>query len=270
MLIAQISDTHISAQGEQAYSAISTAEHLASCIDHLNGLTPRPDLVIITGDISYSDQPAEYRRAADLFNQLDMPWFVIPGNHDSGDQLLAAVGSVHCPVAQNDLTAGFINYVIDDYPLRLIALDSTRAGDHPGGEVCTARAAWLEQQLSQHPDRPTLIFTHHPPLKMGVLETDRDGFIGAERLGAIVQKYRCIERLLCGHVHLPMFAGWRGAIVSTAPSIGLQLRLDLTMELPSQFYVADPACQLHHWTAEHELITHTLEIRQRPGPYPFE
>jgi 3',5'-cyclic AMP phosphodiesterase CpdA len=269
MLIAQITDTHISARGKKAYSLASMAENLTRCIEHINQLKPRPDLALITGDITYSDQQDEYHRAASLLAQLDMPWFVIPGNHDSRKNLLASFDAVNCPLAQQDLAAGFVNYVIDEFPVRLIALDSTRDGDHPGGEICETRAAWLEQQLSSLSDKPTIIFIHHPPVKMGMLETDKDGFIGAQRLGAIVEKYPCIERLICGHVHLPMFARWRGTIVSTAPSIGLELRLDLTMKRPSQFYLAEPAYMLHHWTTSRDLVTHTVSIKEKPGPYSF-
>ncbi len=269
MLIAQISDTHISASGEKAYSVASMADNLERCVEHLNRLNPGPDLVVISGDISYSDQADEYRRAAQILARLAMPWYVIPGNHDSRQKLLDAFAPTHCPVAQKDLESGFIQYVIDDFPLRLIALDSLREGQ-PGGEFCDARAAWLERQLAALPDKPSIIVMHHPPLKMGVLETDQDGFIGAERLGAIVEKHPGIERLICGHVHLPMFARWHGTIVSTAPSIGLELLLDLTLQLPSQFYLEDPAYQLHHWTRSQNLITHTLRLNEKSTPHSFD
>ncbi len=268
MLIAQISDTHISVPGKKAYSVASMADNLTHCVEHINQLTPRPDVVLITGDITYSDHPDEYRYAAELLTPLGMPWFVIPGNHDSRGNLKNCFDQVNCPVTSQILENDFINYVIEEFPLRLIALDSTRS-KHPGGEFCDARAVWLEQQLDAAADRPTMIFTHHPPVKMGVRETDIDGFIGAERLAAIIEKYHCVEQLICGHVHLPMFTRWHGSIVSAAPSIGLHLRLDLTLQHPSQFCLDAPAFQLHHWTADSHLVTHTISLGAISGPHPF-
>ncbi len=269
MLIAQISDTHICAAGKKAYSVAHTDALLLRCIEHIKQLNPPPDLVLVSGDISYSDQPEEYRRAARLLDRLNMPYYVIPGNHDSRENLLAGFKHNHCPLTDEDRKTGFINYTIDDYPLRLIALDSTRPG-HPGGEFCPARADWLEHQLSLATGQPTIIFTHHPPLKLGVLETDRDGFSGADRLGAIVARFPNIKRLFCGHTHLPTFSEWNGAIVSTCPSTGLQLLLDLTQQQPSQFYLDDPAYQLHHCTPEGNCVSHTVSVKPQDGPYSFE
>ena len=54
MLIAQISDTHIAGWGKKAYGIVPTAENLARCVDHINQFDPQPDLVLVTGDITYT------------------------------------------------------------------------------------------------------------------------------------------------------------------------------------------------------------------------
>ena len=110
---------------------------------------------------------------------------------------------------------------------------------------------------------------HHPPLKCGVPETDQDGFDGAAKLGAIVADYPNIQRILCGHIHLLTHARWNGTVVTTAPSMGMQLMLDLTQAHPSKFYLTDPGFLLHHWTPEKVLITHAVTVRDMDGPYEF-
>jgi 3',5'-cyclic AMP phosphodiesterase CpdA len=50
MLIAHISDFHIAGWNKKAYGIAPTAENLALCVQ----LIPKPDLVIVTGDIAYS------------------------------------------------------------------------------------------------------------------------------------------------------------------------------------------------------------------------
>ena len=259
MLIAQISDLHIVGQGKKTYGIAPMGENLSLCVEHINQLSPRPDLVLVTGDITDSGLEEEFQHARDLLDELKIPYYVIPGNHDERTSLLSTFNQATCPTITGSEGQNFVNYVIDDFEIRLIALDSTVPGE-AGGEFCDLRADWLDQRLSENTEKPTLIFMHHPPVKLGVIETDIDGFVGADELGKIVKKYDNIEGILCGHVHLPTFTRWQGTVVSTAPSIGMRLLLDLTLEQPSQFLLEKPAYQLHYWTAENNLITHLLEV----------
>ena len=52
MLIAQLSDIHIVEQGEKTLGIASMALNLSKCIDHINQLIPKPDVVLVTGDIT--------------------------------------------------------------------------------------------------------------------------------------------------------------------------------------------------------------------------
>ena len=264
MLIAQISDTHIAAWGKKAHDIAPTAENLTLCVDHINQFNPQPDLVLVTGDITYSGLAEEAERAESLLSRLRYPFYVIPGNHDNRSALWSAFGGHACPSPVH----GYMNYVIEGYDVRLIAVDSVVAGA-PGGKICETRAMWLDERLSEAKEQPTIIFIHHPPVKFGVLETDVDGFVGADRLGDVVEKYTNIERVICGHIHREAHVRWRGTVVSTAPSMGMHLVLDLTMERPSQFVPEAPGYQLHKWTPEKNLITHTIYVRQANGSYLF-
>lgn len=265
MLIAQISDLHIAGWGKKTYGIAPMAENLARCVEHINLLNPLPDLVLVTGDITTDGLKEEAERAAAILNKLQMPFFIIPGNHDDRSTLWSVFGGEACPSKSND----FFNYVIDAYDIRLIGLDSTIPGA-PGGEICKTRAAWLDERLSEEKEKPTAIFMHHPPVKFGVLETDVDGFVGAERLGNIIEKYSNIERLICGHIHLQANVRWRGTIVSTAPSPGMKLVLDLTMKRNSEFILEEPGYQLHYWTPHKNLVSHTVYVREVNKTYLFE
>lgn len=265
MLIAHISDLHIAGWGKKAYGIAPTAENLASCVDHINKLQPAVDLVLVTGDITYSGLLEEAERAATLLGELRCPFYLIPGNHDNRSTLWSVFGGQACP----EIDDGFMNYVIEGYPLCFIGIDSTVPGE-PGGEICQIRATWLDERLSETKEQPTVIFMHHPPVKCGVLETDVDGFIGADRFGDILEKYTNIKSILCGHIHLPTHIGWRGTVISIAPSMGIPLVLDLTLEQPSQFTLDVPGYQLHYWSSDKNLVSHALFVRDTDGPYLFE
>jgi len=265
MLIAQLSDLHIAGWGKKAYGIAPTAENLTRCVEHINQLKPKPDLVLVTGDITSKGLMEEVERSARLLDKLQCPYYIIPGNHDDRAALWSVFGGQACP----SRTDGFLSYVIEGNDVRLIALDSTIPGA-PGGEICESRATWLDKRLSETEHQPTVIFMHHPPIKCGVNETDIDGFIGADRLGKVFEKYTNIERVICGHIHLLVHARWRGTVVSTAPSMGMQLGLDLTLQRPSEFILEAPGYQLHYWTPEKNLITHSVYVRENTGSYLFE
>ncbi|MGB6558221.1 MAG: metallophosphoesterase, partial [Pseudolabrys sp.] len=65
-----------------AYGRVDTATALLRTISTLNGLSPRPDLVVISGDIADSALPEEYAHATKLLGALKVPFVAIPGNHD--------------------------------------------------------------------------------------------------------------------------------------------------------------------------------------------
>lgn len=264
MLIAHISDTHIAGPGLKTNGIAPMAENLARCVDAINTLTVRPDLVLLSGDVTNNLARDEAQRAADTLMRLNSPLYLVPGNHDNREVLWDVFGGGAIPSRAD----GFINYVINGFDLRIIALDSVAQG-HSGGEFCSTRAAWLREALAEGGDQPTIVFMHHPPLKCGVPETDQDGFDGVEELGAIIAGYPNIQRILCGHIHLLTHARWNGTVVTTAPSMGMQLTLDLTQALASKFYLADPGYLLHHWTPEKRLITHAVTVRDMDGPYDF-
>jgi len=264
MLVVQISDLHIAAPGRKTLGQAPMAENLSLCIKRINRLIPRVDLVIITGDITQDGTREEAEHAARLLAQLDAPFTLIPGNHDRRDVLWSVFGGTACPARES----GFLSHVTELEGLRLIAMDSQREGA-PGGEICATRADWLTARLKEAPDRPTAIFLHHPPTRMGVVESDVDGFVGAKRLGRIIGAHACIQGVFCGHIHLAAHTDWQGTTVSTAPSMGMQLVPDLSLQNPSRYELAVPGFQMLLWQPGGSLVTHTAYASVLEGPFDF-
>src|SRR5260221_3525091 len=172
MLIAQISDTHILAPGklyrapvesvlpttERVYGEFDTAACLARAVGTLNAAVPRPDITLVTGDLVENGEPAQYEHLVSLLAPLQMPVFVIPGNHDAREPLRDAFGGAGYLPAR-----GFLQYTLDDYPLRIVALDTLVPGHHHG-MLCAERLGWLDQTPTAPPDRPPVVLIHHPPV----------------------------------------------------------------------------------------------------------
>ncbi len=162
MLIAQISDTHIAAADKQTYGIVPMAENLARCVAHINGLIPKPDLVLITGDVANDWCIDQTLRAKSILDGLDCPYYIIPGNHDDRGHIWDVFGGKACP----ERVDGFINYVIDGYPIRMIGIDTLETGES-GGVLCATRLAWIKERLAEDQQTPTLLFMHHPPAEAG-------------------------------------------------------------------------------------------------------
>ena len=264
MLIAQITDPHIKPRGRLAYRRVDTAAALAEVIDAVNALVTPPDLVLMTGDLVDAGRPEEYGLLREILQPLRAPVLPVPGNHDERAAMAAAFPDVpHLP-----RNGGFVQYVIEDWPVRLIGLDTVVPGEG-GGALCAERLSWLDARLTEQPERPTIIFQHHPPFRTGIGHMDRIGLDGAEAQAAVVRRHPQVERVLCGHLHRPIQARWAGTLASTAPGTSHQVALDLRNEAPSAFVLEPPGYQLHLWQPDTGLVSHTAVVGQFGGPHPF-
>ncbi|HXZ01540.1 MAG TPA: phosphodiesterase [Stellaceae bacterium] len=264
MLIAQITDFHIKARGRIAYRVVDTAACLAAAVAALKALDPRPDLVVATGDLTDFGREEEYALLRELLAPLAMPVYLIPGNHDEREAMRRTFrGDGYFPAQ------GFLNYTVEDHPLRLVALDTVIPGES-GGRLCAERLAWLDRTLASAPERPTMILMHHPPFQTGIAHMDAIGLDGADAFAAVLARHPRVERVLCGHLHRSIQAPiGRRAIASTAPSTAHQVALDLRPRGPAAFMMEPPGYQLHLWRPATGVVTHTAVVGDFAGPYPF-
>ncbi len=266
MLIAQITDSHFCPPGQLANGRVDTARHMQRCVEALMALSPRPDLVIFTGDLTDAGTPEAYGALRELLAPLKLPLYVIPGNHDRREALRAAFAD-HAYLPET----GYLNYIVESRPVRLIGLDTLVEGA-PSGALTPTHLAFLEAALAQGGGTPTLIFMHHPPFATGLHHIDKTGCAGAREMAAIVARHANVVRVCAGHQHRAIFTGWAGTVASVAPGLAHQLLLDLTPDRhpDDMFMFEPPAFHLHLWHPETGLVTHQAMIDNFEGPYPFE
>jgi Icc protein len=263
MLIAQISDMHIKKPGELLYGRIDTQGFLERAVVHVNALDPSPDIALVTGDLVDGGKPEEYANLKRMLGALRMPYYLIPGNHDARDPLRAAFPE-HSYLPRD----GFLQYVVEDLPLRLIALDTLVPGEGHGA-LRPEQLEWLQARLDES-DKPTLLFMHHPPFDCGIEALDNALLNeGADRLAAIVRARGTVERVLCGHVHRPIQVRWAGTMASIAPSTAHQATLDLRPGAKLSMTMDPPGIALHLWRPQTGLITHLSYVGPYEGPRPF-
>ncbi|MFZ5813180.1 MAG: phosphodiesterase [Thermodesulfobacteriota bacterium] len=263
MILAQISDLHVRPKGMLCNDRVDSNAMLAAQVAALSGLNVRPDCVLATGDLTDRGLVEEYEHLRDMLEPLDMPVFLVPGNHDRRENMLKVFGGTR----RLPVTGGFLQYAVEDFPVRLVGLDTIEPG-RSDGLFCAERESWLRARLDEGDDRPTLLFMHHPPFRTGLVPMDMIMCRGAERMAGVVRDYPRVKRVVCGHHHRPIQAMWAGILASCSPASAHQVCLEME-EKDCMLVMEPPAYQLHTWEREMGFVSHMAYVERYPGPYPF-
>jgi Icc protein len=264
--IAQISDLHIKPPGQLAYGRVDTAKAFERCVAALNEFAPRPDLVVISGDLADTPTREEYEYLKRLLAPLKLPVVSIPGNHDSRELMRSAF-----PEAAYAFPSGALNQRAEIGGLDLVLLDSSVHGK-PHGELDAPTLQWLEATLASSAERPALLFLHHPPFKTGIWHMDRQNLRNADELADIVRRHPRVQLIATGHVHRATLAMFAGVPATICPAPNHAVDLDLEQLREPSFKVEPPAFHLHSWFAGEgfgSVVTHQVPIGTFDGPHSF-
>jgi len=264
MLIAHLSDPHLRPRGQLYHNIVDSNAMFLAAIQHLASLNPRPDLVILSGDLVDMGSAAEYALAAEMLALIPLPVLMIPGNHDDREGFRACFGH-HAYMAK----AGPLHFDVSDLgAVRILGLDITVPGAHHG-DMDDAACLWLGARLAEAPDRPTIIMMHQPPFESGIPFIDAYCCRRGARLAEIIARYPAVERILCGHIHRFMQLRFGGTMLVTAPSTTTAIALRLQDNAVPASFVEPPAMLLHHWRPQRGLVTHLVPIGSFQGPLDF-
>jgi 3',5'-cyclic-AMP phosphodiesterase len=264
--IAQISDLHIKSPGVLAYGRVDTAKALERCVRALNELDPKPDLVVISGDLVDTPTALEYEYLKRLLAPLKLGFVGIPGNHDSRELMRTAF-----PLADYAFPVGPLNQRVRAGPLDLILLDSSVPGK-PHGDLDAPTLRWLEATLAVAPDRPALLFLHHPPFISGIGHMDRQNLGNSSELAAVVTRHPRLRSIATGHIHRAVLTTFAGIPTTICPAPNHAVDLDLDELREPSFRIEPPAFHLHSWFPGEgfgTVVTHQVPIGDFDGPHPF-
>lgn len=188
--VLQLTDCHLYADPSQCLLGLNTLNTLDQVISQAHETLGKPDLVLATGDLVHDASDAGYKRLRSRLSQLGVPSYCLPGNHDipSKMKMLLNQDNVHyIPSIQ-----------INGWSL--IFLDSTTPGE-TGGNLTQTQLSRLEEDLSEHTDKHTLICLHHQPVPVGSQWIDSIGLKNSAAFMQTVDRHPQVKGIVCGHIH---------------------------------------------------------------------
>lgn len=252
MRIAQLSDLHLTPDGLPLYGRVDCEAALQAALARIGGLQPRPDLLLLSGDLANAGDVPTYRRLNQALQATGIPYVVMAGNHDDRAALREAfpeqpwAGDPLC-CQRRDCGAGL-----------LLCLDTLVPGQEYG-QFSPDHLAWLEQAAES--GRPTLLCLHHPPFAVGIAGMDAIRCGGAAELTKWLVGRPEVEALLCGHVHRFVSTTFAGRPALVAPSPAHQIALQdgsLAYTLETGGFL------VHDWQPGHPLVSHYVPVVEAP------
>ena len=101
-----------------------------------------PEFFVVTGDLSEGGTREGYEFMREGLRKLPRPVYIVPGNHDKRDFFLEMF-TEETPVKED--IKPYICYTIDEYPVRVIVIDTSKPSCHSGG-LSDQVAEWLEKK----------------------------------------------------------------------------------------------------------------------------
>jgi len=215
MRIAHISDFHLPTKPGQSVNNTLPDANLIEAVAVLKQQTPKPDLIVLGGDMLEDGQKGNYEAIAELFNDIQVPLHTVVGNRDD---LKALKKSSLVEKGKN--YPGYGSF--DHGKLHLIFLNTAGTGKSLGN-IEEEQLLWLSEDLWANHDKPILMFMHHHPIDSGIPWLDKMKLENADTFWEIVPPYsKNILGVFFAHLHIQVSTAVRGVLVASPPAVCFQ------------------------------------------------
>jgi Icc protein len=238
-VVAHVSDTHFGNDVQDP------ADRAALVMGHLLSMKPRPDVLVLSGDVADHGLAHEYAAARAWLDRWPGPAAVCPGNHDVRSAFVEGLGVP----ARTVVEAGDHRFVMLDSLIDAVAgerVDEGRLGEE--------QLAWLDARLEESAG-PSFVCLHHPPTTIGLELMDPIRLVDGDALAAVIGGHPHVVATLVGHAHTmsattyaarPLLIG--GGVVSTVTADA--------EDLATVWYDAPPSLALHLVDDDGRVTTH--------------
>ena len=164
-------------------------------------LQQRPDLLVLSGDITQRARPAEFQAARAFMNRLGAPMLAIPGNHDI--PLFNVWARLQRPYAGHMAAFGSeLEPVYASPDLLVVGVNTTRARRHKDGEVSAQQVERVAQLLQGATAAQLRLVVVHQPVAVTRAE-DRPNLLHGHAQALKRWAAAGADLVMGGHIHLP-------------------------------------------------------------------
>jgi 3',5'-cyclic AMP phosphodiesterase CpdA len=159
----------------------------------------RPDVVVVSGDLTQRARSAQFRQARHYLDTLPTPQIIVPGNHDIPLYNVAARFFQPLVKYRRYITRELAPEFVDD-EIAVLGLNTARSLTFKDGRVNRRQVDYLHHRFGQLPRSLTrVVVTHHPfdlPQHM-----DDDDLVDRAPMAMEVFARCGVDLLLAGHLH---------------------------------------------------------------------
>ncbi|MFL6700048.1 MAG: metallophosphoesterase family protein [Vitreoscilla sp.] len=220
-VLVHLSDLHFGRVDERLLAPLVTAVEAA-----------RPDLVVVSGDLTQRAQVSEFRAARDFLARLPRPRLVVPGNHDV--PLYNVVDRFMRPLAD------FRRFIeTDEHPLfvdaelAVIGVNTARSMVVKNGRINERQIAAIRKAFSALPAQVCRVVVTHHPFDVGATMKEADR-VGRAALAMRTFAECGVDLLLSGHLHVaysgeyapssPVLEGFGALAISAGTATSTRVR----------------------------------------------
>lgn len=209
---AQLSDLHLYKHKDFVYHEHNTYQSFCATVDLLKQEEDL-DFILITGDIAAKQEKETYFHVDELLKPLGIPYYWLPGNHDSASLMQSIASELEVQNKQ----------VFDVKHVRFVLLNSTdRAEKAVEGFLPVDELQFLSNSLTEAPHLPSVVALHHQLLPTPNSWTDGLGLTNAEEFYQVIDQYPQVKAVVCGHIHHAHSWQRKGVQYFSAPATSYQ------------------------------------------------
>ncbi|MBX2868775.1 MAG: metallophosphoesterase [Acidiferrobacterales bacterium] len=203
--VVQITDVHLTAEPDSKLYGIDTALSLTNTVTAINELSIKPDVVVVTGDIAEDGACSTYIRFRDLMSGLNVPVYVLPGNHDNVSEMRSVLNTDGMYYQSHAQIGGWG-----------ILFVHTQVDGHSHGLVDPQELTRVKRDIEDLKGSPVLVALHHTPSM--VCPSFGCQLHNADEFTALLDKYSNVKCVIAGHTHNASTVSAGNYIQFTTPS----------------------------------------------------
>jgi 3',5'-cyclic AMP phosphodiesterase CpdA len=217
-VVLHISDTHFGTEQPWVVEAVIA---LAA--------QQRPDVVVLSGDITQRARPAQFGAAKAFVDRLGAPIVAVPGNHDIA--LFDLWARLTRPYARYARAFGSdLEPVHASQDLLVVGVNTTRAWRHKNGAVSTQQIDRVANLLAAASPQQLRVVVVHQPAAVTRAE-ERVNLLRGHQAALRAWSAAGADLVLGGHIHLPYTLAQHGLarrlwVVQAGTAVSSRIRLE--------------------------------------------